>query len=145
MADRKPQSKSNHRRSDPAFHFVLIPLLFVLLAWTIIHLVRHPGTEAVAFLGIAVLMILMAAKLREYPVKVQDRVIRLEERLRLAGILPEPLRGRIGELTEGQLIALRFASDAELAGLVRRTLDEKLDRKQIKEAISEWRPDYWRV
>jgi hypothetical protein len=65
--------------------------------------------------------------------------------LRLAGILPEPLRGRIGELTEGQLIALRFASDAEVPALVRRALDEKLDRKQIKEAIQEWRPDYWRV
>ncbi len=145
MAEKVPQTKSNHTRFDPLFHFFMAPLLVLLLAWTIIHLVRHPGTEPAALVVIAILMFLMTLKLRLFPLKVQDRVIRLEERLRLSSILPEPLRGRIGELTESQLIALRFASDAEAPALVRRALDEKLDRKHIKEAIREWRPDYWRV
>jgi hypothetical protein len=80
-------------------------------------------------------------KIRLYTLKVQDRVIRLEERQRLTTLLPEPLRSRIPELSE----ALRFASDAELSTLVGRALSEKLSRADIKKAIQTWRPDYWRV
>ena len=72
-------------------------------------------------------------------------MIRLEERLRLQQLLLEPLRSRIPELTVEQLCGLRFASDAEVAGLVQRALDEKLSRKEIKKLIQNWRPDYWRV
>ncbi len=84
-------------------------------------------------------------KVRLYSLKVQDRVIRLEERLRLTQLSQEPLRSRIPELTVGQLCALRFASDAEVAKLAERALNEKLSRADIKKAIQTWRPDYWRV
>ena len=145
MAEKTPQTKSNHTRFDPMYHFVALPVLLLLLIWTIIHVIRHPFTETAALVVIALLMILMTLKLRNYPLKVQDRVIRLEERLRLARLLPEPLRSRSEALSESQLIALRFASDAELPALVERTLQENLTRKQIKKAIRDWRPDYWRV
>jgi hypothetical protein len=145
MPAKVPQTRSNHVRFDPAFHFFLAPALLLFLLWTVIHLVRHLESVSVSFVVVAVLMLVTATKARLYALKVQDRVIRLEERLRLSGLLPEPLRSRVGELTEAQLIALRFASDAELPTLVQRTLGENLGPKQIKEQVREWRPDYWRV
>jgi hypothetical protein len=92
----------------------------------------------------AVLFILYA-KLRMYPLRIQDRVIRLEERLRLDALLPEALRKRIHELTDDQLIGLRFASDDEIPSLVELTLEKQLTRKQIKERIQNWRPDHARI
>ncbi len=83
--------------------------------------------------------------MRTYPLKVQDRVIRLEERLRLATVLPDGLRQRVPELSESQLIGLRFAPDDELPALVQRALNEKLPAKEIKTSIRNWRPDYWRL
>jgi hypothetical protein len=83
--------------------------------------------------------------MRNYSLRVQDRVIRLEERLRLMSVLPEPLRSRIGELSVQQLIGLRFACDQELPGLVQRALDEKLSSADIKKSVVTWRPDYSRI
>jgi Family of unknown function (DUF6526) len=145
MPAKVPQTRSNHVRFDPAFHFFLAPALLLFLLWTVINLVRNLNSTSVSFVVVAVLMLVTATKARLYALKVQDRVIRLEERLRLSGLLPEPLRSRVGELTEAQLIALRFASDAELPTLVQRALNENLGAKQIKEEVREWRPDYWRV
>ena len=99
--------------------------------------------------GIHVLVILwlfiLVFKTRVYSIKVQDRLIRLEERLRLAAVLPPMLQPRISELSIDQLIGLRFASDAELPGLVEKALGGNWNRKQIKEAIQNWKPDTWRV
>jgi hypothetical protein len=84
-------------------------------------------------------------KLRGYPLKVQDRVIRLEERLRLLALAPVEWNAQIYLLTEDQLIGLRFASDEEVVELANQALEQNLSRKQIKERIKHWRSDFWRV
>lgn len=139
------QTRANHARFDPWFHFSLIPALLLLLIWTVVRLVRAPGSSAAILVAIVVLLFLVAFRMRVNSLKVQDRVIRLEERLRLASLLPQRLQSRIPELTEAQLISLRFASDEEVAGLAERAWSEKLTPKQIKDAIATWRGDYWRV
>jgi hypothetical protein len=145
MADTKPQSYANHARLDPPFHFFLGPLLIISVIVSIISLVRHPGLDSTLWLLLAVGLFFTAGKARSYALKDQDRIIRLEERLRLAMLLPEAAKPRIAELTEPQLVALRFASDAELPALAMRALNEGLDKKQIKTSIQSWRADNFRV
>jgi hypothetical protein len=119
--------------------------LLFLLCWFIVHAVRHPGTEPFALVLLTIAILITAVKARTNALKVQDRVIRLEERLRLAAVLPASQQPECARLSERQLIALRFAPDAELPALVERTLRENLTPRQIKDAIQVWRPDYWRV
>ncbi len=145
MSETKPQSYANHARLDPWYHFFLAPVFLITLVVSIVHLVRHPHLGGVWNVVLAFALFVLVFKVRTYSLKVQDRVIRLEERLRLATLLPEPLRARIDELTVPQLIALRFAADAEIPALVERTLNEKLTQKQIKQAIQNWRADNFRV
>jgi hypothetical protein len=145
VSERRPQNLSNHARLDEWFHFFIIPILLLNFIFAIYSLVRHPGYVQGWIALVSFTLLAMAFKMRIYSLKVQSRLIRLEEHLRLASLLPEPLRTRIAELSEDQLIGLRFASDGELADLVDRTLAEGLNRKQIKQAVKEWRPDYWRV
>jgi hypothetical protein len=145
MAERLPQSLTNHTRRDPFFHFFILPVFALTVIIAIVHLVRFPGLYAAWMVVLSVAAAGAAVKIRAYALKVQDRVIRLEERLRMAILLDKPLRARMTELTESQLVGLRFASDAELPGLTARALSEKLSRADIKKAITQWRPDYWRV
>ena len=145
MADATTQSFANHTRLDPPFHLFLLPLGLVAIILSVIRIIRDPSIGSILLVVLAIGFVMIAAKTRAYALKVQDRVIRLEERLRLAMVMPEAGRARIGELTESQLIALRFASDAELPGLAMRALNEGLTSKQIKTAIQSWRGDYFRV
>jgi len=139
------QNLKNHTRLDPPFHFFLAPVAGIAFIASIVYLVMHFSWDAGLHVLLTLWALLLVLLMRMYPVKVQDRLIRLEERLRLERLLPEPLKARIGELSVDQLIGLRFASDGELAGLVEKTLAQKWGRKQIKQAIRNWRPDYWRV
>jgi hypothetical protein len=145
MAETSSQSFSNHARYDPIFHFFILPVFSLLLVGTIIYVFLRPGLHSALLAVVTITMSAALFKIRLYPLKVQDRVIRLEERLRLATLLDPALRPRIAEFTESQLIALRFASDAELPALAARALNEKLAAPEIKKAIRQWRPDNWRV
>jgi hypothetical protein len=139
------QNYKNHTRFDPTFHFFLVWVFLITIILAIIHLVRHPGFPSAWFLVLSIAWLLTLGRARVYSLKTQDRIIRLEERLRLATLLPEAQRENISRLSERQLIALRFASDAELPALAERAWREGLEPKQIKQAIQSWRADYFRV
>lgn len=148
MTEPKQQSLKNHASFDPAYHYFASAVLLGNLVVGVIFVVLSLHTQLLLSIWILLLTIaifLMFVRLRTYPLKIQDRVIRLEERLRLDALLPESLRKRIPELTEDQLIALRFASDEEIPKLVEQALDKQLNRKQIKERIEKWRPDHFRI
>jgi Family of unknown function (DUF6526) len=141
------QNFANHTRWVAAYHGFVFPVLAVNFVWSIIQLTKI-GFTADGFIRIltAAALFLLASYARLFALTVQNRVIRLEERLRYERILPEDLKARIGEFSTGQLIALRFASDAELPGLARKVLDGNVRTgKEIKQMIQNWRPDYLRA
>lgn len=142
MAD---QSYANHRRFIPGFHLVTALLLLANLAFAVVHLWLHHTYGAVVGLLVAIALILLFLFGRRFPIVVQDRVIRLEESLRYQKVLPADLQARAAQLSLRQIIGLRFAGDGELAGLVRRALDEHLTEKQIKQAVTQWRADLLRA
>jgi uncharacterized membrane protein (Fun14 family) len=141
-----PQSATNHARYVPGFHFVTASLIIVTFLWSLYHLYAVRDGVSVALAVIAFCLISLFWYARTFAVSVQDRVIRLEERLRLAHVLPPDLLARCEEFTPSQLIALRFASDAELPELARKVLASGInDRATIKGMITQWRPDYMRT
>lgn len=145
MSQPAPQSLANHVKVVPGFHYGVLGAFALNLVWSLVRLYRLPGVETVMGAVTALGLLGLALYARTFPLRVQDRLIRLEMRLRLAGVLPDDLRARIGDLRPGQLVALRFASDAELPTLVRQVLDEDLtDRREIKRRIRMWQPDYLR-
>jgi len=140
------QNFKNHARFVPLFHLFVLPVLVVNFVWSIVHAVRHFSANAVmqAFAALAILMGVLFGRI--FALTVQNRVIRLEMRLRMQQLLPADLQGRILEFQPGQLIALRFASDAELPQLARKVLDDKLtDQKAIKMMVRNWQGDFLRA
>jgi len=142
----EPQSFENHGKMVPAFHGVLTLLILAALVISVVRVVQEPSLDTGLSVILSLALGFTAWFTRSFPLKVQDRLIRLEERLRMRELLPDDLRPRISDFSTGQLIALRFASDEELPKLARRVLEEGLtDRKEIKKLIREWRPDYERM
>jgi len=149
------QNFSNHAKLVPMFHFFLLPALLLNLIWAVrwfFPLQVNTMFGFQVFMGhlvnlmVAIALIVMAFLARTFALGVQDRVIRLEERIRYERLLPEDLKPRIGEFTINQLVALRFACDAELPALARKVLDAKIsERKAIKQMVQNWRSDYQRV
>ena len=142
------QTYKNHTRFDPPFHFILLQILvlnFILSIYLVFH--DRPAISKLHLWNVvmAFTLILFALIMRRYAAANQDRIIRLEERLRIAALLPGAEATAAQSLTTRQLVALRFASDAELPTLIRRTLAENLAPADIKKSIVTWRPDNQRV
>jgi hypothetical protein len=140
------QNFENHAKIVPGFHYFVLPVLTVNFVQSILRLARQVSVDAVISVLVAAALVLLAFYGRIFALTVQDRVIRLEMQLRLQSLLPPDLRARISEFTVAQLVALRFASDAELPALARKVLDEHLiERKAIKKIIRDWQPDMLRA
>jgi hypothetical protein len=146
MTDLPPQSYSNHRRFMPLFHFFALPVILLYVIYSIIHTVRHVAWSNLAEVAFGVAVLTFALATRGMVITVQDRLIRLEMRLRLSQLLPAETKVRIDELRPGQLVALRFASDAEMPALVARVFaGEFANGDAIKRAITAWQADRLRA
>jgi uncharacterized membrane protein YciS (DUF1049 family) len=141
------QSFQSHAKWLPPFHFFVLPVLLINLGFSIYWCVKASFTvSGVLSVAVAAALFVGMVMARVMAMKVQDRVIRIEERIRFERVLPADMQARIGEFTIDQLVALRFASNAELPELARRVLEEKVnDRKAIKRMIKTWRPDLARA
>jgi len=150
------QNCSNHGKIVPMFHFFVIPVLIANVIWNIVsasRILRHSVAISASLLAavalsilVSIALLLLAFLARLFALGVQDRVIRLEERMRYERLLPHDLSPRIGEFTINQLVSLRFASDAELPALARKVLDGKMnERRAIKQMVQNWRADYQRI
>lgn len=140
------QTFDNHARFFPLFHFVVAPILMLNVVWSAALLIRRPSYTAGVELLVAVGLFLLALAARLMALRVQDRVIRLEMRLRMERVLGPELRARIPEFTVDQLISLRFAGDTELPALAAKVLEDGLtSRKTIKKLVLDWQPDFLRA
>lgn len=147
MANEKPQNLQNHTRVVAPFHMFVLPVLLLNAGSTIYHLIRGGiSFDSILAVLVAFALLTLAIFARVFALTVQDRVIRLEMRLRLTEVLPVDLRPRVPEFTVAQLVSMRFASDAELPAIARKVLDEKMNnRKAIKQLITNWQGDYLRA
>jgi len=141
------QNLENHAKFSPPFHFFVLPVMLINFGWSLYRWkVAGFSFDGFERMLLAAALVVGFIGVRTMALRVQDRVIRLEEQLRYERVLPVDLKTRIGEFTVDQLISLRFASDAELPALARRVLDDKIDqRKAIKQMVKSWRPDYLRA
>jgi hypothetical protein len=141
----QPQSFENHAKLVPAFHYLTLGLVAINVLWNIYRTAVAFSLGQLISLVAALALLMVAFWARIFALGVQDRLIRLEMRLRMTGLAPD-LAARFDEFSVNQVCSLRFAGDAELPQLARRVLDEKLDdRKAIKQQIRAWQADHWRV
>jgi hypothetical protein len=146
MAQEKVQNFENHARVMPLFHFFVLPVLGLNFIWSLVQLRNGITLASVWTVIVAAALAALGLSARLFALTVQDRLIRLEMRLRLANLLPDDLQARIGDFTVGQLVSLRFAGDDELPTLARQVLQEKLDdRKAIKRRVKNWQGDFLRA
>jgi hypothetical protein len=146
MANAPSQSAANHTRWLPPYHYFTVPVLLVYLCYTVWVLTKNLSWPTALAALVALALFLLSWLARAMPLTAQNRIIRLEERLRMARLFPADLQGRIEELSTRQLVALRFASDGELVELTRKVLEQGItDQKIIKGMITTWRPDHLRV
>ena len=145
MSEDDVQNYGSHRRWNAPWHFVVVPILLLNAVIAIVLLVRAPSRGTVWAAVVALTLVVGLALLRRMALRVQDRVIRLEERLRLNRLMPDR-HEEIEELGRAQLIAIRFASDAEVPHMLDRiTRGEIRTQDEIKRAIQHWRPDHLRA
>ena len=145
MADQR-QNFANHTRFVPPYHYVAGPIFMLNFIWAIRGLFNGITFDAILHVLVAAALIVLFLFARLFALKAQDRVIRLEMRLRMRELLPENLQGRINDFTPTQMVGLRFASDAELPDLARKVLNENITTTTpIKRMVTDWQGDHFRV
>ena len=141
-----PQSFKNHAKFIPLYHGFALPVAAINALWLLYRAATRPSWDSVIAAAMGIVLAMVFVTLRVFALTVQDRVIRLEMRLRLRELLPADLQARIPEFTHHQLVAMRFASDRELPALARKVLDDRItDRKAIKMLIQDWQADHLRA
>ena len=144
--DGPPQSYANHQKFVPGFHYVALPILMINLIYSGYVAATSFSVDSVISLLVALALVMIGFFARLFALGAQDRVIRLEERMRLHELLPPDQGGVIDNLTTEQLVALRFASDGEVGALVATVTAEGIqDRKEIKQRVTNWRADHQRL
>ena len=145
MSEKKPQNYENHAKFIPVFHYIALPLLLVNFFGALFRVTQEISFYTLNGVGLAISLIVVAVFTRLFALKAQDRVIRLEEQIRMQTFLPDALKAQVGRLTMGQIVALRFASDEELVDLSQDALNQNTSPNALKQAVKNWRPDYDRV
>ena len=146
MAERPPQTYANHGKIVPAYHYFAIPILGIHVLWTAWELITSFSPRGVVDLLVALALVVVGFYTRVFALKAQDRLIRLEELQRMETVLSSEAKALIPKIRHSLFVALRFAPDEELEGLMKRVAAGELtDRKSIKQAIQNWRPDHFRV
>jgi hypothetical protein len=139
------QNYKNHARFFPLYHFVTFPIILANAIYALMQLRRGLTLPSVMFAGTAVALVLLTFIARYFALRVQDRVIRLEMRLRLKEILPASMHADINRLSISQMVGLRFAGDAEMPALVATALKDNLKGNDIKKLVTDWQADYDRA
>ena len=141
-----PQTLANHTRWHAPFHFFVLPVMLINVIWSVVVFVKAPDRNSGWSIVVSLALLILTFLVRLNPLKAQDRIIRLEEKLRYQQVLSPALLPQTSALSPGQMIALRFAGDDELEDLVSAVLAGKLTKSiEIKRAIKHWRADTFRV